>query len=799
MIDLDRKKEAFLCLTLQQKIQQIALAIKGTIDSLHEDQVNDTWFGMRESPCTPSNYAENKSHSFVKKLLMSSFLCFPAIRPVQNTKLSKRERVYTKNGINFGPHQGDYLNNQSSLVKSSAQYKWSYVCMVGNIVELYDYQDAIDLGVVEVGLLTDTLMPMTWVFRAFIIAFLPLIILRFLPWSDDVAIPDYQRAINLLSDKAKYVMCSENADEDQPTEIELETIHSPQNELIRNHVAFCLMTENKNKGVMTMSKAGPQKTFDWSRKALIRELSSVSFEENFDEVRMDSKWETEEINDNGTEAEQNLTLEDIERKCSYLPIDSKVPSIFGVRNLVFGEVKSKHKIIALTFTMLRTFIYIMLLSCGAIALMILLDYVFLYDTIQRIIKFSAKYGIIERHLWIWNFIPLWEVTFEEGSLQFYQDFSTFLAAIWVFSVFIYSIPALTRRCIKFVYPSEYVGFFRVVPFQKKHLFGLDRVRAGLTQRLGILFSKQVWFELKRQAFDPNPKTGKRSFLSILKGIISMLGFLSFFPIIAIIPSLYSWDKKFRPRNVFRAIIFFVSLSVSGLIMCHLCYDSIDIYMKFLFFTAAGVVGRQSQTLAYIGVIGGLIGFILSIRSQINDAILTDKLFIYGILREHHEQIISEEDIRKKREKVIFYNRENPFQQVFVPELVLTGRCSPYPCIPKELYDKIVAIIRPKGRQRVEIMFKIVALGVFFAFIFTLITGVGLSGGKMVGSMDMIITVAATVVPTLLAKLQSAQTLDIVSLKKREIVLSLVRKFLETNPNYYNFSPDLLTAFAKSPT
>ena len=70
---------------------------------------------------------------------------------------------------------------------------------------------------------------------------------------------------------------------------------------------------------------------------------------------------------------------------------------------------------------------------------------------------------------------------------------------------------------------------------------------------------------------------------------------------------------------------------------------------------------------------------------------------------------------------------------------------------------------------------------------------------MVGSMDMIITVAATVVPTLLAKLQSAQTLDIVSLKKREIVLSLVRKFLETNPNYYNFSPDLLTAFAKSPT
>ena len=202
---------------------------------------------------------------------------------------------------------------------------------------------------------------------------------------------------------------------------------------------------------------------------------------------------------------------------------------------------------------------------------------------------------------------------------------------------------------------------------------------------------------------------------------------------------------------------------------------------------AGLICRYNTILPYIGVIGGCIGFIFRLRSQLYAAILKDKFFIYEILNEYHETVIADKETKNKRDVIQHHNRANPYHQIFVPELVVVCRRNQSPCVPEKLYERIVASIRPASQVRVDLLFKIVSLGVFFAIFHLLMSGLSFyETDETVSFMQIIGTAVALVFPTLLAKLETNLSKEIVDLKKRQIIFTMITKFLNDNPNYYNY-------------
>ena len=105
----------------------------------------------------------------------------------------------------------------------------------------------------------------------------------------------------------------------------------------------------------------------------------------------------------------------------------------------------------------------------------------------------------------------------------------------------------------------------------------------------------------------------------------------------------------------------------------------------------------------------------------------------------------------------------------------------------QLYQDIVVRLRPLGSQRAKILLKVVIMGIFVAFIFTVMETLGMNKGNTVfDAMKMIITVAAVTVPALIAKVKSTVVSTVVLMQKRGAVNEEVEKFLRINKTYYKY-------------
>ena len=102
----------------------------------------------------------------------------------------------------------------------------------------------------------------------------------------------------------------------------------------------------------------------------------------------------------------------------------------------------------------------------------------------------------------------------------------------------------------------------------------------------------------------------------------------------------------------------------------------------------------------------------------------------------------------------------------------------------QLYQDIVVRLRPLGSQRAKILLKVVIMGIFVAFIFTVMETLGMNKGNTVfDAMKMIITVAAVTVPALIAKVKSTVVSTVVLMQKRGAVNEEVEKFLRIRYPY----------------
>ena len=205
-------------------------------------------------------------------------------------------------------------------------------------------------------------------------------------------------------------------------------------------------------------------------------------------------------------------------------------------------------------------------------------------------RFSVEHGVYVQGLEHWNHftLPVWLSLDVKDKLGYHTRFDVYQLLFWFWCVVVlaYSLPGITACCIKYMYPSEYFGFYKIVPFRKRHLFGLDRVHAGLKKRLGFVFGKNFWLKFRKEVTEND---------SPWKGLCSLVCVFSSLPIVAIFPPLFSWHK-IKNRNVF----LFVPVIVASVVTFFVLLLSLRIYFNFILFTIAAGMYHYEKTLTYAG-------------------------------------------------------------------------------------------------------------------------------------------------------------------------------------------------------
>ena len=270
-------------------------------------------------------------------------------------------------------------------------------------------------------------------------------------------------------------------------------------------------------------------------------------------------------------------------------------------------------------------------------------------------------------------------------------------------------------------------------------------------------------------------------MKMIQGILSLVCLVSFLPIIAVFPPLYSWSKEYWPKRGLLFLLAGLSMGIFGFLM----FISLNIYLRFIMFTIAALIFQYHMTIGIVSIIAGCLGFVSSILSQVSNSYLHDKTFIEAVAQEVHAAKLLE--FEEPHNKLIKYNLENPRNRIHVPELVWWCPSTNWPCIPRQLYEGLVEEFRPLGTQRAKILIKVVIMAIFVGFIYTVMGNLGmLSGNSAFDAVQSLITVVVVVFPALLAKLGSSHKKAIILIRKKAIILREIDKFLVQNEMFYNY-------------
>ena len=196
-----------------------------------------------------------------------------------------------------------------------------------------------------------------------------------------------------------------------------------------------------------------------------------------------------------------------------------------------------------------------------------------------------------------------------------------------------------------------------------------------------------------------------------------------------------------------------------------------------------------MTIGVISIIIGSLGFVISMRNQFKNAYLADRMLILDVVKEVHEaKVLQFEEIRAR---VTRHNEESPDHKILVPELLWWWAWKNWPCIPKQLNSSLVLELLPLRHERAKFIVKVCIMGVFIAFIFTVMQALGMNDrNSAFDAVRMLITVVAVIGPSFIAKLHSNEEKAICLMQKRGIVQAEVDKFLLNNKTFYNYNFDL---------
>lgn len=725
------------------------------------------------------------------KLLDQSTLCFQAIRPV--------------NSIAF-----PFMNTFNLSFVPKVNHHLSYICLRGKNT-LEDWCTImINDNTLNKSLSTE-LEGFECLIITLLIVFLPFVILRVYPWCGDVS---PSMALNMVKEEAKAVFSkrgclltleSEDMEDEEQTFANSQHYDERKEALIgQDHVKVVVGADDGSKVVITLHEKRPVDV-PWKCSNLLRILLFPMRHEGMLDWHCDSSKNDEKIKErkesgtnhvsNGASREIQLTAGNdfMDDRYDYEAMNESTPDVFCLRGLWIGDIPKSFTPLGVAFlTTFRRFFTLMFSSCNAIFLMAMIDRFVFNETVQRLMDFRNKHLVEVTNLKYWNFFNSyhWKTT-QNSQREWFEGnrwdmFYLFIICFWTASAFLYSLPGLTHRFIKAIYPSQFFGFFPAVPVMQHHLFGLDRVYAGIQQRMGLPFSRDFWKRFWSQVNAKNT-SGERSWGKCLKGIVSLVCIPSCFPIVAVFPPLYSWNKKFWPRQAM--VFFFCGFSL--LILLYLICITLDIYVRFLIFTVTSLIYHYQATLGNASVVAGCLGFFVSLIQQFKTAYLDDKLLILELLNEVHAVKIAANE--EKRNKILQHNEDNPGHRILVPELVWWWQRENWPCVPRKLYVNISERVRPLTKQRAKMFFKLVVMALFVVFIITVMRVLRMNDANSAfNTVRMAVTVAMVVVPSIIARLQSSQRDALVLNQKKAMIREEINKFLSRHPMYYNY--DLVQNF-----
>ena len=809
------------CLPLNEKIQEISRAIKWIIDMKHKRDVSDR-FLEDGTEAVPIKDAASESKPVCRQAFMRQFglgltsksiLCFQALRPLD-------------------PRLLDYMDNRSDEIHGE-EYRLGFICLFGK-KKLEDFEKVLASHPHQVASdLTTSVSGFQLFIVTFLVLFFPLIVSNTVPWSADNAKVSHQ-SINVILEEAKQILYEEEQDEEEDEANEFGVVDDSPLEMIDRRLERCknvrtTVAVEKNdmvEGLITVLKKKKNivqwKLENWCKLLFLSRdqvAQRIEWQWNIKNrishsidvmTKMNGKCSGDLDTNGGNSSKfcnricdvngssgmkEKFEREQVKKKYNYVVLDSSTPRILGLRSLIAGRVGKNCKPAGrATLMILRRFIYTIFASGNAIILMAILDKTYFKDRIDRFMMFRNKHNVGISNLKYWNYLTNNEMKFSNKVMN-WDFFYVLVACFWTLSVLILCFPGVSWYFTESLYPSEYLGFFKI-NMKKSDLTGMKRLYFGLTSRLAMPFYRTFWCTLRDKALERNPLTKKLSVRQIIRGFCSLTCVLSIVPIIAIFPPLYTWNKRYWPR----AGLYFI-LSLATIITCiSIIITTLYTYSYFIIFTTTSLLLQYQITVGYVSIIVGCIGFMGSMRSNIKNSYLGDKLFMLDIISEVHQAKILENE--EQRNRILRHNEINPCQRIHVPELMWWWTRENWFCIPKLLYNDIVSKIRPVGRVRVKILVKISFLIIFISFIFTVMDALGMNDSQdAFDAVRMFITVLAVIVPTLIARLQCTQLDSINRIQRRGIVKEATERFLRKNEVFYHYDfvnvPDESEALEKN--
>ena len=823
------------CVPLAEKLQEISHALKGEIDRQYYEEVKDLKKGPVEDEFNTTFTVEtvatlNKTslssndqqcdrrfeREFGKGLSSKTIFCHHAIRPI-DPFLSK----YL-----------DLVESDKPNADTDFDYHLSPICLHGKR-NLEDWARTAETDPDAYHDLSRDAESFHIIVVVLLILFFPVIVLKLVPWEDDKDKP----VLNIITEEAKHYIF-EGEDEEEIMGVQECDCPSSMPSLEsggRDQLGCTVLVDGNLKTAATVTIVGKKGQKEkWSRKNAFKLLFSRTREaevmewlwndKSVDEANptngdknvsqgMEKREKPSGTNlfgtgidghknmENGSVAQNgtldvNQSMDELKRiKANYnfIALDASTPRIFGFMSLLMGKVPPIFGPTGVAIlTTIRKFLVIILTSCSAILLMGILDYIFYKETVSKLLQFQKENRVEVLDLYFWNQLTaIIEGTQSFGEVNsfriFYAEFILFacVGCYWILTVLIFSLPGVSSLCVQLIHPSDFFGFFQIMTYPTRHTSGLRLLFVRITRRLGLMLNTGFWRMFVSQVFGPDKISGKRSPRKILKGIVSLFCVFSFFPIFAILPPLYSWSREYWPKKA----LFFVMNLISGAIWAFLVIVSLQFYLQFFIFSITAMIFHYESAIGIISLVVGCFGFLFSIYSQINNAYLRDKLFILEVVRDVHGAKMGENEEAKSR--IQKYNEENPSSIILVPEVLWWWKRGHWDCIPKSLYRAIVQELRPLGNQRANTLIKLCMMGIFVAFIFSVMQALGMNDAHSAADGgQVVITIVAVIGPSIIARFRSGEAKTLNLMQKRGKIKEVVEKFLRNNNTFYNYDFDI---------
>ena len=840
------------CVPLAERLQEISRALKHEIDSRHKsslpeddpnippivDQVavfaNLTDHPSYFPPSFSSPLADRPqcdrgiTRNFGEGLSTKTIICFQAIRPRFSFLTRYLDLIYT------GEHLFD------------TEYHLSVICLRGkNWLEDWSTTSKLDANVNNN--LSSHINIFQYLVMALLILFFPLILLKVIPWEEQ----QNESSVNLIMENAKnYIFEGEDENQiidvkesgpDIPTEVR----HPVSNK--RDHFGCTVLKDGEMRAQTCITVRGSKRPpFEWHPSnacqifcTAIDETDETAWHwesclknktdgpgtrmEGDDkgmngpgmEVGKPGNGQVMEVNGPGVQRKvpanetdaptvqiKKNTSEDyavdvddalndeltkIKQEYDFVALDGSTPQLFGFRSLVMGSFPPSCGHVGIALAVVRNFSVMFSLSLAPFLLMGILDIIYFKETIGKLMQFRAETNVQIKDLRFWNYVFAHDfpATVNTRVRMRWEVFYIIMACYWCLSVLAFSFPGIFSLCIQHLHPSKYFGFFHIVTYPSRHGSGLHRLKLRIIRRLGILFNKSFWKKFTAEAFGPDEVSGKRSKRKIAKGIASLcFCFLSFLPIFAVFPPFYSWNWKYWSKKV----LFLIFSGISFILLGYVVIISLNIYLRFVVFTVTALIFHYKVTIGIISIVVGCLGFVISMRIQVNNSSLKDKLFILDVVKEVHGEKIAEK--KEDRDRVLKYNEENGGQKILVPELFWWWEKKNWPCIPEQL-NKLLEL-HPLGNVRVMVIVKLCVMGIFIGFVFSVMQALGMNDrNSAFDAVRVLITVLAVIGPAFIAKLQSTEAEAVSLIRKRGLVKENVEKFLKENKSFYNYDFDIM--------